>query len=704
MALVDLRRLGSCRKDFSKYLSLCEILEKRSDRVSFSLRDDDVSQHQIDRVSLQIIPGSFKEPFLPVRSTGDGNCLFNSASIAICQDETLAHELRLRTSIELAIHRDFYRNHPVLRAAKIQFNSRKDGVGFLPMESLFDLTCFNSESETVFAKEGFEAAFLNEVMVSSVNFTYSGTLQIMGLASVVGVSIETLYPEQTNKLLSIYQNTFHSRNGRNSDQVLRIMWTNTSGWPDQSKEFKVNHFVPLLRKSLQERKPDADWKFVSHKRKQTNTQWNCEKGLKRQGKNARSSPSVKTHKPHKSYATNKETQEPETAKFVKGKGTVQSGRAAKRWRSKIDTVKQQENTKTQRKLETNGNPKRSWSAGHKGEKIPDNEKKHSAKPTHNPTRVTAQKRKISEQRLRGENATVPGKKKSTAQQDSTRLPAGNSTESGRAARNERESKSTAEQQIETPGPLQTKGNSEKGTSKDDISEEAMENERENSAGVQQLKHAGVTRENEKNPNITRFEDETDKTAMSHEKIDAVKEQTGETQDTMSAEKNLEETPITVEVNENSDYTHRVDQNMETDSENQTAEQPEDVNGNKYSDKAYLFEQYLKRRSPLPIPCASKKFYYKQNLNATKNSTRTARRTELPSLQGPNKEMIALQRSKVDGTLLENIKSIESELNICKDKTKRAELMGAIDVAKFKRKYFSRQWMLQKYTRNQKLLS
>ena len=151
-------------------------------------------------------------------STGDGNCLFNSASIAICQDETLTHELRLRASIELAIHCDFYSFNCFFTV--LQFNSSKNGVGFLPMESLFDLTCFNLESETVFAKEGFKAAFLNEVMVSSVNFTYSGTLQIMGLASVVGVSIETLYPEQTNKLLSIYQNTFHPRNGRNSDQVL----------------------------------------------------------------------------------------------------------------------------------------------------------------------------------------------------------------------------------------------------------------------------------------------------------------------------------------------------------------------------------------------------------------------------------------------------------------------------------------------------
>ena len=139
--------------------------------------------------------------------------------------------------------------------------------------------------------------------------------------------------------------------------------------------------------------------------------------------------------------------------------------------------------------------------------------------------------------------------------------------------------------------MQTKGNSEKGTSKDEISEEAMENEHENS-GVQQFKHTGVTRENKKNFNITRFEDETDKTVIGHEKIVTVKEQTGETQDTMSAEKNLAEIPITVGVNENSENTHRVDLNMETDNENQTAEQPGDVNGNKYSDQAYLFGQYL----------------------------------------------------------------------------------------------------------------
>ena len=284
MALVDLRNLASCRKDFTLYISFCETLEKRYGRVSFNLQKEYVGQHQIEKVSLQIIPDSF--PFLPVRSTGDGNCLFNSASIAICGDERLAVELRLRTSIEPAIHRDYYRNHPVLRGAKIQFNSKKGGIGFLPLESLFDLTCFNFESERVLSEKGFEAAFLNEMMVTSVNYTYSGTLQIMGLASVVGVPLETLYPEQRTKLLPIYQNTFLPRTGQNSDQVLRIMWTNTRGWPDRSKEFKVNHFVPLLRENPHEGSPDADWKSVAPKRKCTGNQWNREKVLKQQGNSA----------------------------------------------------------------------------------------------------------------------------------------------------------------------------------------------------------------------------------------------------------------------------------------------------------------------------------------------------------------------------------------------------------------------------------
>lgn len=52
--------------------------------------------------------------------------------------------------------------------------------------------------------------------------------------------------------------------------------------------------------------------------------------------------------------------------------------------------------------------------------------------------------------------------------------------------------------------------------------------------------------------------------------------------------------------------------MHLDNENQTVEQPGDLN--QINDKAYsLFQQYIKERSSLPFPCASKRFYFKQNL-------------------------------------------------------------------------------------------
>ena len=112
----------------------------------------------------------------------------------------------------------------------------------------------------------------------------------------------------------------------------------------------------------------------------------------------------------------------------------------------------------------------------------------------------------------------------------------------------------------------------------------------------------------------------------------------------------------------------------------TTEKPRNLDEEKTKDEGYLFQNYIRRRSSLPIPCASNKVYSKQNVIATKNSTRTAQRAEMPALQIRNM-VIALQRSKVAGTLKENVASIQHHLNTSKDKTKRAELMGAVEVVK-----------------------
>lgn len=72
----------------------------------------------------------------------------------------------------------------------------------------------------------------------------------MALASVLGVPIQTVYPDQNHKLLPVYENVFQPRQGCHSanNVLVRILWTNTQGWPDRSKEFTVNHFVPLFKR------------------------------------------------------------------------------------------------------------------------------------------------------------------------------------------------------------------------------------------------------------------------------------------------------------------------------------------------------------------------------------------------------------------------------------------------------------------------
>jgi len=139
----------------------------------------------------------------------------------------------------------------MLANARIPYRG-KDGPCVMSVETLCDLTCFSSSSSKVYGDNGFERAFDHEIMRTCKNYSYSSTLQIMALASVLGVPIEMVYPDEKNKLLPVYQNIFHRRQPFNqSSLAVRIMWTNPLGWPDRSKEFVVNHFVPLFNRSDQ---------------------------------------------------------------------------------------------------------------------------------------------------------------------------------------------------------------------------------------------------------------------------------------------------------------------------------------------------------------------------------------------------------------------------------------------------------------------
>ena len=128
----------------------------------------------------------------PIKTTGDGNYLFNAASIAKCKRETLAIELRLRTALELLTNADFYGSHPIVSSMDLTtlYENR------WPKEIIYDAVIFSKTAARVHAREGFQRALQHEIYNILHNRRYSGILQIMGLSSAIGCEVKVVYPDK----------------------------------------------------------------------------------------------------------------------------------------------------------------------------------------------------------------------------------------------------------------------------------------------------------------------------------------------------------------------------------------------------------------------------------------------------------------------------------------------------------------------------
>lgn len=165
MAFQDLKWLETNRNDFGKFCAMYERMERQWS-VNPALKVEDIHfnthfrSNQVDNISYRIIPpNNASQSYVLVATTGDGNCLFNSASLAICQNENLAHELRLHLP-----ETGFYRNHPLLVNSQITYVGKNGSGGIMSLETLCDLSCFSASLLHVHSKQGFQAAFNSEIM------------------------------------------------------------------------------------------------------------------------------------------------------------------------------------------------------------------------------------------------------------------------------------------------------------------------------------------------------------------------------------------------------------------------------------------------------------------------------------------------------------------------------------------------------------
>ena len=80
----------------------------------------DFSAHEIDKTGTRLLPEDILcLPQNPVvlHSNGNGNCLFNSVSIALIGNDSLSRILREATALKLVEDKHLFANHPALAAA-----------------------------------------------------------------------------------------------------------------------------------------------------------------------------------------------------------------------------------------------------------------------------------------------------------------------------------------------------------------------------------------------------------------------------------------------------------------------------------------------------------------------------------------------------------------------------------------------------------
>ncbi|KAK3091770.1 hypothetical protein FSP39_022506 [Pinctada imbricata] len=185
------------------------------DHSNFTYHDDTITYNNwslnVDEDASPLLGPYWKGP-VPVSVTGDGNCLFNSISVALTGHEGRSVELRLRTAIELILHKDNY----------VQTNSSTD-IGLCSPD-------------------------INDAIQECIkDKSFSSVWNLHAATTVTGKRIKSVYPVvngPSDQCIGILNRVFNPRieHPQNKKTQISIMWSG----PQSKGIWTPHHFVPLL--------------------------------------------------------------------------------------------------------------------------------------------------------------------------------------------------------------------------------------------------------------------------------------------------------------------------------------------------------------------------------------------------------------------------------------------------------------------------
>lgn len=179
----------------------------------------------------------FKNDLNAVKSTGDGDCLFNAVSTLLVGDESLSIELRYKTCLEMFLNREKIQEH-------------KDRASFHLLSPSYD----------------------NALKSCARPGQYSSVWTILGICNVIQLPMDILYPavNGTKDLAFRKYNMSIRPNNPISNDPIRIMWSSTFE-PRPKKCWTPNHLVPVVSHSCTHTNsvPDINFSFMFHQKKKS---------------------------------------------------------------------------------------------------------------------------------------------------------------------------------------------------------------------------------------------------------------------------------------------------------------------------------------------------------------------------------------------------------------------------------------------------
>lgn len=216
--------------------------------IDIDIRCSKVPETKEDRGAQCLLPKEYRH-LRCYKSTGDGNCLFNSIALLIEGTERISPQLRLLTVLELMKNHKYYLNVPVFKKSIIYSDA-----AFQAAEKL------NTKED--YKEYDKQFVYLQELSLICQPGNWCGMVAIYGLSSVLQRKICSIFPPVKQEILiNTYNRLIEPRSDGNMEidqDPLHIFWSNQSITSQQkAKNFlksgliQTNHFVPCFKVSIQ---------------------------------------------------------------------------------------------------------------------------------------------------------------------------------------------------------------------------------------------------------------------------------------------------------------------------------------------------------------------------------------------------------------------------------------------------------------------